>query len=62
MDAFSERTVKEFLTLKGVDFVRIQWVDYCNMIVIRLVVAFLMLAFQSVSPQAVSLFHYIPNP
>jgi hypothetical protein len=33
VDALTERTIADFFTAKGIDFVRIQWVDYCNMIV-----------------------------
>jgi hypothetical protein len=33
VDALTERTIADFFTQKGIDLVRIQWVDYCNMIV-----------------------------
>ena len=32
-DSFSERTLAQFFKSKGIDFVCIQWVDYCNLIV-----------------------------
>ena len=34
-DSFSERSLVEYFESKGVDFVRIQWVDYCNLIRFR---------------------------
>ena len=33
-DTFSERAIEDYFKFKGIDFVRIQWVDYCNMIVL----------------------------
>jgi hypothetical protein len=36
-DLFSAKAVSDILKSKGIDFVRIQWVDYCNLIVHQLI-------------------------
>jgi hypothetical protein len=55
-DSFSAKAASDLLKSKGIDFVRIQWVDYCNMIVFS-VLAALILAFPGYSVEAIPLFH-----
>ena len=51
---------REVLLSKGIDFVRIQWVDYCNMIVYSPNLS-LILALPSYPSQAIPLLHCLPN-
>jgi hypothetical protein len=61
IDPFSAKAVTKLLKAKEIDFVRIQWVDYCNMIVDPYLDK-LTAAIPSLPTQTVSLIHQLSYP